>query len=96
MSGTYQSLLQSSLLHKATEGCYEDEILSKDLIANNAYNRVGVASVFTPNLGIVHECNLLLLRLFELVDLLVVHPGCLYLAAGTYWFVDLLLVQCMN
>jgi len=39
--------------------------------------------------------HLLLLQLFELVNLLVVQLGCLYLAAGTYWFVDLV-VPCMN
>jgi len=40
--------------------------------------------------------HLLLLRLFELVNLLVVQLGCLYLAVGMCLFVDLLVVLCMN
>jgi len=40
--------------------------------------------------------HLLLLRLFELVNLLVVQLGCLYLAAEMYGVVDLIVVPCMN
>jgi hypothetical protein len=56
-----------------------------------------VASVFTPSLGTVHECNsLLLLRLFEWVHLRVVPFGSLYLTVGMYLFVGLLVVLYMN
>ena len=40
--------------------------------------------------------HLLLLRLFELVSLLVVQLGCLYLEAEMYGVVDRIVVPCMN
>ena len=42
------------------------------------------------------EIHLLLLQLLDLVNLLVVQLGCVYVATGMYWFVGLLLVICMN
>ena len=40
--------------------------------------------------------RLMLLQLFELVNLLVEQFGCLCLVVGMYLFDDLLVVRCMN
>jgi hypothetical protein len=54
--------------------------------------------LFLPQVSVLFMSviRLLLLQLFELVSLLVVRPGCLYLAVGTCVFVYLLVVLCMN
>ena len=49
-----------------------------------------VACVFTPGVGSIQRVtHVLILRLLELVKLLVVQLGCLYLAVGMYLFIGL-------